>query len=75
MIQFQAGLKRGLFERPCLTELNNRFNNHVLLNITFKFNNDIILIYFLFDSMYKKIVVQIKRTACSYNQRCEKLQL
>ena len=51
------------------------FNNHVLLNITFKFNNDIILIYFLFDSMYKKILVQIKRTVCSYNQKFEKLQL
>ena len=37
--------------------------------------DDIILIYFLFDSMYKKIVVQIKRTACSYNQKFEKLQL
>ena len=58
MIHVQAGLKKG----SCLTEINNefefenkRFNHHVLLNITFKFNYDIILIYFLFDSMYGTI--------------------
>ena len=39
------------------------------------FIHEIILIYFLFHSMYKKIVIQIKRSVCSYNQKFEKLQM